>query len=546
MEPEDVITTHEDARLRGVHSYDMLLTAATPTLDSITALASELFEVPTAFVSLVGGTRQWFKSRVGFDLTEIPRSIAICSHIIGTGRALVIEDAADDPRFRDNPLVVGGPKIRFYAGVPLRSKSGFDLGTVVAIDHVPRRFAPSKLDALNRLSEITVNFFETQLTETRLSAAHGVAEEAATRYSALFDAMDEGVTVVDEDGVILSANKSAERILGSTREDIVGHVFADPMSTCFKPDGTPFTARELPFSVALRTRQPQRGVLVGVRKPTGQLAWISINAIPVEGDDVHPSVAVTTFHDITTWQTAREDEERLERTEQAIAMGTLVAGLNHEINNPLTYVTSNIEYARDELDSKNQNPAGRLHDVREALSEARDGAERIRGVVRAIKALGVGPSRATATSVERVIEEAIAASQHVLRERAVVVTRVDTRDLVLADEARLASVIAALLHNAAQALPVTTKDTNRIEITAKTRADGRVVIAVTDNGPGVPAHLHRRIFDPFFTTDSIRSGAGLGLSVARTHARSMGADLDLVSVEPHGASFQIVLLRPET
>src|SRR5579862_7198482 len=125
----------EIERLSVLERYGVLDTPAEATFDRLTALAAELFETPIALISLIDADRQWFKARAGLDICSTDRRWAFCAHAIEGGPAstMVIEDAAVEPRFRDNPLVVGEPHIRFYAGAVLTTSDGYNLGTLCVI-----------------------------------------------------------------------------------------------------------------------------------------------------------------------------------------------------------------------------------------------------------------------------------------------------------------------------------------------------------------------------------------------------------------------------
>src|SRR5688572_20449521 len=111
-------------------------------------MAARLFNVPIALISLVESERQWFKSRVGLEATETQRASAFCAHAILYDEPLLIPDAHADQRFSDHPYVVGGPRIRFYAGAPLRTPDGFKLGTLCVLDIAPRDFTAQDLATL--------------------------------------------------------------------------------------------------------------------------------------------------------------------------------------------------------------------------------------------------------------------------------------------------------------------------------------------------------------------------------------------------------------
>lgn len=134
---------------------------ADTALDDITRTAADMFQVPIAFVSLLDGDRQRFKSRVGSDVSETPLGWSFCAHAVQRpDDVMVVEDTKLDARFRDNPLVTGDPHIRFYAGAPLVTSSGHAIGTVCVLDTRPRHAAPGQLESLQFLAQQVVTTLE--------------------------------------------------------------------------------------------------------------------------------------------------------------------------------------------------------------------------------------------------------------------------------------------------------------------------------------------------------------------------------------------------
>jgi two-component system, NtrC family, sensor kinase len=154
----------EKARLAALSRYSILDTLPEQIYDDVTALASLICGTPISLVSLVDADRQWFKSTVGVQLRETPRSLSFCAHTIGTARTLVVGDAQQDPRFMDNPAVVGDPRIRFYAGAPIVEPGGHVLGTVCVIDTTPRTISPIQIAALEALARHTMALMEMRRT----------------------------------------------------------------------------------------------------------------------------------------------------------------------------------------------------------------------------------------------------------------------------------------------------------------------------------------------------------------------------------------------
>lgn len=143
----------ETDRLKTLHGYRLLDTAPEPEFDAVVRQAASEFEVPIALMSLVDSDRQWFKAKVGLEADETPRSVSFCSYAIENDDVMVVPDARADTRFRENPLVIDEPLIRFYAGAPIVAENGSKIGTICIIDRKPRaEFTDAEKQALAGLS----------------------------------------------------------------------------------------------------------------------------------------------------------------------------------------------------------------------------------------------------------------------------------------------------------------------------------------------------------------------------------------------------------
>lgn len=167
---------NEADRLRALARYQVLDTPREVGFDRVTKLATRLFAVPMALVSLVDAKRQWWKSCIGLNGSETDRDVAFCAHAILQRDPFIIEDAALDPRFSDNPLVTGEPFVRFYAGAPLTSPDGYNLGTLCIIDRRPRRLPPDEIETLSELAQIVVDELELRLGYRARELFHQVCE----------------------------------------------------------------------------------------------------------------------------------------------------------------------------------------------------------------------------------------------------------------------------------------------------------------------------------------------------------------------------------
>ena len=128
------IPDDEKLRLESLYRYGILDTETEEIFDDLTQLASAIYKTPISLVTLIYKERQWFKSNLGLPLKETSREVAFCSHAILESGVFTVRDASEVPRFSDNPLVVGGPLMRFYAGAPIVNADGFTIGTFCVID----------------------------------------------------------------------------------------------------------------------------------------------------------------------------------------------------------------------------------------------------------------------------------------------------------------------------------------------------------------------------------------------------------------------------
>lgn len=148
------VLPNESQRLAALKAYDILDTPAEHEFDELTKLASEICQTPVALITLLDGSRQWFKSVVGTEVRETPKEHAFCAHTIARPKEImIVEDLRTDQRFKSNPLVTGEPNVVFYAGVPLLSESGFPLGTLCVLDVKPKEMTPQQVLCLEVLAK---------------------------------------------------------------------------------------------------------------------------------------------------------------------------------------------------------------------------------------------------------------------------------------------------------------------------------------------------------------------------------------------------------
>jgi two-component system cell cycle sensor histidine kinase/response regulator CckA len=246
----------------------------------------------------------------------------------------------------------------------------------------------------------------------------------------------------------------------------------------------------------------------------------------------------------------RELQARLAQTDRLTSLGTLAAGVAHEINNPLAYVLLNIGYVSEELskilvdeaDAMGKHPNERVDEVLLALEHARNGAERIRDIVRNLKTFSRPEDDTRAPlNVAQVLDSTIAMITNEIRHRTRLVREFEPAPNVIANEARLGQVFLNVLLNAVQALPEGRCEANEIRVVVKPGEQDRVLIEVHDNGVGIEPQVRGRIFEPFFTTKPVGIGTGLGLAICHGIVTSLGGSLTVQSEVGKGSVFRIEL-----
>jgi PAS domain S-box-containing protein len=221
--PAAPIPPNEAERLAALKRYEILDTAPEAEFDDFTKLASQICGTPIAQITLVDAERQWFKSSHGLKATETPRELSFCAHAILSTGLYEVPDAQKNPQFRENALVKGAPHIRFYAGMPLTTSDGFNLGSLCVIDRVPHTLTKEQRESLAILGKQVVAQMELKLAKRELQQKvlqHALAESKLVEV--LNAATHVSIIAATPDGVITIFNSGAERMLGYKAEEIVG------------------------------------------------------------------------------------------------------------------------------------------------------------------------------------------------------------------------------------------------------------------------------------------------------------------------------------
>lgn len=531
----DASSVDEERRLAVLRAYGVLDTPRERAFDDLTRLAAEICGAPIAVVSLVDRARQWFKSAVGIDAVEVPREVSFCSQAIETPeRPLVVRDAADDPRFAQNPLVTGDPHVRFYAGVPLVVPTGEALGALCVIDRVPRELSEAQLEALATLSRQVIAHLELR---SRIRSLELVAEErdelvrTLEAFRRVIDITSDGILTGvrwDDTARVATLNPAAARLLG----------FADPAEAI----GMDWLEIVTPAG-----RELLRGEATDALERSGE--WSGALELRRFDDAARSTVVdahLAIFDDHEAGQRARvlvllRDATRARAA--AVARRELLGTVSHELRTPLAGIIGAVELltrgAGGPLPPKaaeiarlaGENAARLVTLVDDLVDDERASDE------------GVSIPLSDVDLVSLVTEAVTRFSAYASRFGVGVVVRAAAPNaLVRGHAGRIEQVLANLLSNAAKFSP------RGGQIVVEVHEDAASFrVNVRDEGPGVAPSLHPRVFERFAqgagaATVGVAS-SGLGLHISKALVRRMGGDIDFEREPGKGACFYFRLPR---
>ncbi|HYI02652.1 PAS domain-containing protein, partial [Hyalangium sp.] len=427
--------TVEKARLEALRSYKVLDTAPEPSFDDITQLAAQLCSTPIAFIALVDEERVWLKSRVGTDTREMPRDDAFCGRAILRPELHVVPDTLTQPQLVQHPLVASPPHLRFYAGAPLITPEGVTLGTVCVADLVPRQLPPAQLRGLEALARQVVSQLE--LRRMNLLQTHLIQElqTSSERFSVLQRATNDIVWDWDLVSGRVSWSERVTEVLGYPPQEVRQDSGWWP--SLVHPDDRERVAEG--FRRAVHGGRKLWSDEYRLRRANGTYTRVLDRGAILRNSAGAPVRILGTVMDMSEREEMRS---RLALTDRMASVGTLAAGVAHEINNPLAYVIANLDYSRQEVEAAvaaQVPPDG--NELPRALREAREGAERVRLIVRDLKTFSrPDDTRMERVDLQRAIDSAVTLAWNEIRHRARLVKAYRPVPEVWANEARLGQV----------------------------------------------------------------------------------------------------------
>ncbi|MBK7864438.1 MAG: response regulator [Archangiaceae bacterium] len=347
-------------------------------------------------------------------------------------------------------------------------------------------------------------------------------------FSTTLRSIGDAVVSVDVGGKVTFMNAAAERLTGWAEAEAQGRPVAQVLQLLDERTGVPLAD---PFSRALeRGERIEVSGALGARG--GPQRLVSDSTAPVLSPDGRATGAVMVFRDVTDQRRLRQ---QLEQAERLKALGTLSAGMAHELNNPLAVMLSNTRWVTEELQRRATQEVAGLGEVLDSLKDILEAGQRAAKIIADLKTFSRAEGADQRSSLQRCIESSLRFVEPELNLRARVHLELEAMGDVAADETRLGQLLVNVLLNAAQAFEPARFESNRL--TVKAVSDGKVAhVSISDTGRGMSAEVAARAFEPFFTTRRVGAGTGLGLSICHGIARSVGGDLRLESALGRGTT----------
>ncbi len=400
----------------------------------------------------------------------------------------------------------------------------------------------------DKVTHVRVEFAPIVSEDGKPAGGVGIAEDVTDRVNAeqalrrafeslrtLLESAPDAIAVHRENRFVM-VNPAMVRMLGYASS---GEVLATPVLSTIHPEDR---------SVSIVRREDlvrRRTVLTNelrLLRKDGAAVVVEVASIAIHYEN---EPAILTFaRDVTE---RRRIEARLAQADRMASIGTLSAGVAHEINNPLTYVMGNLDILDRRLSARTSGGEG-MADILPLLRDAREGCDRMRSIVRDLRTFSRSETEERSPlDLRLVIDGAIKLAQHEIKHRARLVREVGEVSPVFGDQTRLTQVVLNLLINAAQAMPEGHRDEHTIRVALRPQPEANAMqILVHDDGAGIPPEAIDRVFEPFFTTKPVGVGTGLGLSICRGIVQAHGGSIDVESVLGHGATFRVTLplMRP--
>lgn len=546
------IPQNEEERLLSLHTLGLLDTEPEERFDRITRIATKIFNAPISTLTLVDANREWFKSCEGLPGKEGDRAISFCGHALLSPTIFVIPDTLKDPRFADNPMVIGKPFIRFYAGVPIMSADGQRVGVFCIKDTKPRIFSKQDEDILFGLAswaELEINsrnlhiaVEEREKLQEKLAQRYHESEATGAKEKAILESVGDGLVVVDKEGRIVEMSNAAGELLGISPLVCIGKEYAKILLVK-NEKGEDFPVADRPLQIAMNTGKKfstSTTTAYYYVRGDGNFFPVAITVTPVLLDGKIIG-AVDIFRDVS-----KEKEIDQAKTE-------FVSLAAHQLKIPPTAIKVLTEtLLGGKLGSLTQKQ-------NEYLANIRSSNQRMIDMINAL--LKVSRIEMGAFTIETSEQDICITIESIIDELKVLIDKKrlkvktnypEKRKLISIDEPLYRMVVHNLVTNAIKyteeggEINIECKEINAGETIGGASLDeNSFVVTVADTGYGIPAEQQSKMFTKFFRADNAREkhtdGTGLGLYIVKSILEHSGGRIWFTSKENEGSTFYVAI-----
>jgi PAS domain S-box-containing protein len=512
---------NELERLTKLSEYEILNTPPEKLFDDIVKLATIICGTPIGLATLIDKDKQWFKAKVGvpIEMVETDRSIAICSHTILNNEPLVIPNLSEDVRFSNNPLVTGETNVRFYAGVPLTTEDGFNLGALCVIDQIPRQLTPEQVESLQYLAQQLVNQLELRKINIKIEREKN---QTTREFNDLLTSLDNCVWSfpVEKENSDSYLSPSAEKVFGYSIEylsipsNIFKIVHLDDLNS---------------FKEWLRSLTDKNSYLeYRLIQSNGDVVWIeskarifSENGIPLRLEGI--SMNITDKKN--TYALIQTQNEKLAISAKLAALGEMSASISHEIKNPLSVISNSAAYLAVLAENSDTVDSKEIIECAEMIERTVIKTSKIINSLKAFSRTG-SSDPFVLTNLNSIVEDILSLCKHKFVSANVEFTypTVDKNIKIECRSSEVYQVLINILNNSFDAIESQSKKWINLDFKD---ANDFVEFNITDCGSGIPLAVQAKIFDSFFTTKDIGKGTGLGLSISKKIIESHGGSLSI-------------------
>ncbi len=512
---------NELERLQALWQFDILDTPPESTFDRITALATRLFDVPIALISLVDMSRQWYESCQGIVAQEHSRRVSFCAYAIHGEHVFVIPDVQDDPRFQDNDLVNGEPHIRFYAGAPIRTRDGYNLGTLCLIDQTPRSFSVTDQQNLLDLAAIVCN-------EMELRLADSARKQAEAKYRNIVEHASEGIFQTTPNGTILMANPALVRMFGYASE--LEFIESFPLERQYL-----IVNRR----AELLQQMQEQGVIMEFESQVyhreGYLFWISENVHSVRDHEGKVLYYEGSIQNITGRKQAERQYIALEAAELRMhelqklnrLKDDFLSTVSHELRTPMSNIRMAITLLKS---STSQEKQGKF------LQMLEQQCDREIELINNLLDLQSLEGNMTSLVMDWIdlpqwLSKQLLPFEYQTQTREQIITlEISSKvNIVFSHAVTLARIINELLNNACKYAP----QGGTIQVCVQPMTCEAIQLKVANNSPDLAQEDLAHVFDKFYRIPNAdpwsHSGVGLGLALVKKLVEQLGGTIEAIS-----------------